>query len=200
MFEDLEAAMKRFMETGEVGWPDIQPVTLEQELPNEVKFMEDISRASHIARPLADVLTDILEKLKTVTDADAVAIFGWHPLTKEVRLEASVNVKEEHFARCKPDLYRSPVTDLVYRSEQPMFFNDIDKQAYGKFYYLRPILGHRTHGGGWPLQSCIGETVEAGGEWAYTLFLFGRRVKQFGSIRPVCICRGRRGYQGALDY
>ena len=141
-FELVESAMREFREKGRVGWPEDLPVDLEKELPHEFKFMNDISRSAHITRPLADVLGDILEKLNTATNADAVAVFSWHLLIKEVHLEASNGIEVEHFELCKPNLHRSPVTDLVYRPKQPIFYNDIDTQAYGKFYYLRQSGTH----------------------------------------------------------
>jgi signal transduction histidine kinase/DNA-binding NarL/FixJ family response regulator/predicted RNA-binding protein with RPS1 domain len=180
-FDRVREAMHRFSDQGEVGWPDYLATPLQEAVPPSLKFMEQIFRASHEAKPLTETLKTILKKLAENTGATGAAVFHCNRLNRAVKMEASVGINEEDYWRCKPNLYRSPVTDLMYRPDEPIFFTDIQATAEGKFYYLRDILGPRRRDGTWPLNSCLGELVEGQLDWVYVLFLFGDRLNQFTS-------------------
>lgn len=174
----VNAAMRRFADTRDAGW-DAEAPELRPDIPASVRFIQDISRAAHMARPLRDVLQEIIQNLKETTGAAAAAVFRWNRLNKEVGLEACVNIREEDFLHCKPNLNRSPVTDLIYQPDQPIFSNDIDGEAAGKFYHLQPLLGLSSHGSSWTMQSAIGELVGGEFDTIHTLFVFGDRRQQF---------------------
>ncbi|MFZ2644078.1 MAG: S1 RNA-binding domain-containing protein [Verrucomicrobiia bacterium] len=196
-YEAVREGMERFRATKHVGWPNETQVVLEHELPDEVRFMEDIGRSAHGAKPLETKLGEILKELTKTTQADAAAIIAWHPLKLEPRLVSAVNINTEDFEKCRRNLFRSPVTDLVYRYKNPVFFfNDIERQASGKFCYLRPILGSKSRDGVWPLKSCIGLLMEASGDWAHTLFLFGSKRNQF-KITDQVLARAAGAVAGA---
>jgi len=175
--ERIRAALRQLHDTGSVGWPQVWGVLAEQ-VPHGVEFIERISRTAHAARPLREVLGGILGELKSSTGARGTAVFGWNRSSKEVAMEAAVGVRIADFQRCRSNLHKSPIADLVYQPEQPMFYRDIDEQAAGKFRYLRDILGQTSQDGG-PLQSCIGEYIGEELDNVYTLFVFGDRVDQF---------------------
>jgi signal transduction histidine kinase len=175
--ERIGAALRQLRDTGSVGWPQVWGVLAEQ-VPHGVEFIERISRTSHAARPLREVLGGILGELKNSTGAWGTAVFAWNRSTKEVTMEAAAGVRGADFQHCRPNLHKSPIADLVYQPEQPMFYRNIDEQAAGKFLYLRDILGQTAQDGG-PLQSCIGEYVGEEFDSVYTLFVFGDRVDQF---------------------
>jgi signal transduction histidine kinase len=174
----IRAALRRLRDTGSVGWPQDWGLVAEQ-VPHGVEFIERISRTAHAARPLREVLRGLLSDLKSSTGARGTAIFAWNRSTKEVTMEAAVGVRDADFQHCRPNLHKSPIADLVYQPEQPMFFRNIDEQAAGKFLYLRDILGPTGLDGRWPLQSCIGEYIGEEFDSVYTLFVFGDRVDQF---------------------
>jgi signal transduction histidine kinase/CheY-like chemotaxis protein/predicted RNA-binding protein with RPS1 domain len=174
----MRSAMMQLRDTGSVGWPEVRGV-LAEELPHGLEFIERISRTAHAARPLREILGSLLNDLKISTGACGVAIFGWNRSNKEVRMEAAVGVQTADFHYCQPHLQKSPVADLVYQPEQPIFYRDIDKHAEGKFLYLRPILGPIGPDGRWPLQSCMGEYLGEESDTVYTLFAFGDQVDQF---------------------
>jgi signal transduction histidine kinase len=173
----IRAALQQLCDTGSIGWPPVWGVLPEQ-VPHGVEFIERISRTAHAARPLREVLGGLLSDLKSSTGARGTAIFAWNRSTKEVTMEAAVGVRGADFQRCRPNLHKSPVADLVYQPEQPMFYRNIDEQAAGKFLYLRDILGQTGPDAG-PLQSCIGEYIGEELDSVYTLFVFGDRVEQF---------------------
>lgn len=173
----IGAALRQLRDTGSVGWPQVWGFLAEQ-VPHSVEFIERISRTAHAARPLREVLGGILGDLRISAGARGTAIFAWNRSTKEVTMEAAVGVRIVDFQRCRPNLHKSPIADLVYQPDQPMFFRNIDEQAAGKFLYLRDILGQTGADGG-PLQSCIGECVGEEFDSVHTLFVFGDRVDQF---------------------
>ena len=176
--EQIRTAMRRFLDTGDVGWPEDRRIGAPASDPQGMQFVESISRAARVARPLRESLTAMLQQLKIETGACATAVFSWNRQNKQVSLEASVQIPEGEFERCRLNLSRSPVADLVYQPEQPIFFNDIESEAEGKFLYLRPLLGKRTS---WVMQACIGEVIADEGETVETLFVFGDRAGQFRS-------------------
>jgi signal transduction histidine kinase/CheY-like chemotaxis protein len=176
--EQISTAMRRFLDLGDVGWPEDRRIGAPAPDPQGMQFIESISRAARVARPLREILTEMLQQLKTETGACAAAVFSWNRQNKRVSLEASVQIADGEFERCRLNLNRSPVTDLVYQPEQPIFFNNIDDEAEGKFLYLRPLLGAKTS---WVMQACIGEVIADEGETVETLFVFGDRVGQFRS-------------------
>jgi signal transduction histidine kinase len=153
---------------------------LADEMPQGTEFIGKISRTGHTTRPLGEVLTEILSGLREATGSRATAIFGWNRSTKEVTLEASWGLQRADFDRCRPNLHKSPVADLVYQPELPLLYSNLDEQSHGKFLYLRGILGPALDGG-WPLQSCIGLYVCEELDIAYTLFVFGDRIDAFHS-------------------
>lgn len=178
-FERVREAMQRFSEQGEVGWPEYLPTPLQEEVPASLKFMEQIFRAAHEAKPLEQTLQTILGKLVENTKATAAALFQCNRLNRVITMEASAGIKEEDYQRCKPNLHRTPVTDLIYCPELPIFAADIEATAEGKFRYLLGILGDRRADGTWPLKSCLAELVTEQFDSVYVLFLFGGRVNQF---------------------
>ena len=176
--ERIRAAMKQLRDTKSVGWPEV-PGVLTEQVPHGVEFIERISRISHAARPLRDVLAGILSELKSSTGARGTAIFGWNRSNEGSDARGGGGGAASGLRAVPGEPPQSPVADLVYQPDMPMFYRNIDEQAAGKFLYLRGILGPVNANGQWPLRSCIGEYVGEEFDSVYTLFAFGDRVEQF---------------------
>lgn len=163
--DNLEGALATLKRVTHAGWP----MPLAQSGARAIEFVQNISKAAAIRRPLPQVLNSVLEQVAKATGADKAAIFSMDPRRSWVDMPASVKIPDNSLRRWRRSLPKSPVNDVIYRGEH-IFENDIERFE-GKYRYLRRMIS---------FGSCIGVPVRgAAGDLGYGLFLLQTRRDHF---------------------
>jgi signal transduction histidine kinase/predicted RNA-binding protein with RPS1 domain/DNA-binding NarL/FixJ family response regulator len=164
-FESLAAVMASLERVEHAGWP----VRLAESDRRAIEFVQDISRAAAVRRPLPQVLEGILVKTANAVGADSAAIFSMDPRTGDVEVMASFKISQRKVRDWKFLLPKSPVSDVIYRGEH-LYENNVARLE-GKYRNLRRVVR---------FNSCIGVPIEgAAPGLGYGLFLLHTKRDRF---------------------
>jgi signal transduction histidine kinase/predicted RNA-binding protein with RPS1 domain/DNA-binding NarL/FixJ family response regulator len=167
--KEIFEAIRKIEETGRID------ITFKP-MDHGLDFIREMTNARRTYdETLETLMKRALEKLSSITGAEALAIFNMDSITFQIDMVASFNISVQNFLMIQHKLRYSPVKDVLLNREH-ILVNHLDAFT-GKFKYLYPITLNPQKK--FEMKSCIAAPVDVAGRLNYGVFLFHSKSGAF---------------------